>query len=259
MEINWFTFVAQIVNFLVLVAILQRFLYRPVIRAMDHREQMIEDRLAAAEQKQQSAQQLMADCQHQRQVLIEQREMLQQQIRVEVEQQRQALLQTARQEVEAVQQRWRMALQRQRTDFLQELRHRILKQIQITLRMIFQDMADVDLERQIIKRFLKDLEALSVVELQTFRQAIATNASPEPLVIYTTFEIPEAEREQIIRVIQLQQLGSGRPAFARADHLICGVELRTSGCKLAWSIENYLDNLDEALTQVFDEEAEIAL
>ena len=37
MQIDWITVSAHIVNFLILVWLLKRFLYRPVIRAMDRR------------------------------------------------------------------------------------------------------------------------------------------------------------------------------------------------------------------------------
>jgi F-type H+-transporting ATPase subunit b len=53
--IDWFTVCAQIVNFLVLVALLKHFLYGPILRAMDAREQTIADRLAEAEQRRHAA------------------------------------------------------------------------------------------------------------------------------------------------------------------------------------------------------------
>jgi len=48
MEINWFTVIAQIVNFLILVWLLKRFLYKPVLKAIAEREQKIASRLDAA-------------------------------------------------------------------------------------------------------------------------------------------------------------------------------------------------------------------
>ena len=47
MQIDWLTVAAQIVNFLVLVWLLQRFLYRPIVSAMAERENRIETRLTA--------------------------------------------------------------------------------------------------------------------------------------------------------------------------------------------------------------------
>ena len=51
MLIDWFTVVAQIVNFLILVALLKHFLYGPLVRAIDAREERIAARLAEAERK----------------------------------------------------------------------------------------------------------------------------------------------------------------------------------------------------------------
>ena len=48
MGIDGFTFFAQIVNFLILIGLLWRFAYRPIIRAMDQRESSIRDRIATA-------------------------------------------------------------------------------------------------------------------------------------------------------------------------------------------------------------------
>ena len=38
MLVNWFTVFAQIVNFIILIYLLKRFLYGPIIRAMEERE-----------------------------------------------------------------------------------------------------------------------------------------------------------------------------------------------------------------------------
>lgn len=49
MLIDWFTVAAQAVNFLVLVWLLKRFLYKPILGAMDAREQRIASQLRQAE------------------------------------------------------------------------------------------------------------------------------------------------------------------------------------------------------------------
>ena len=57
MLINWFTVIAQIVNFLILVFLLKYFLYDRIVKAMDEREQRIQLRLKEAEEKKQEADQ----------------------------------------------------------------------------------------------------------------------------------------------------------------------------------------------------------
>ena len=52
MELSWPTFILEIVNFLVLVWILKRFLYKPILQAIGQRKALIEKNLADAEARQ---------------------------------------------------------------------------------------------------------------------------------------------------------------------------------------------------------------
>ena len=56
MSIDWVTVLAQIANFLVLLWLLKRFLYRPILDGIDAREAEIAKRIAAAAEAQHAAQ-----------------------------------------------------------------------------------------------------------------------------------------------------------------------------------------------------------
>ena len=56
MLIDWFTVIAQVVNFLILVWLLKRFLYRPILNAIDAREKRIAAKIADADAKEAEAQ-----------------------------------------------------------------------------------------------------------------------------------------------------------------------------------------------------------
>ena len=56
MLIDWFTFGAQALNFVVLVWLLKRFLYQPVLDAIDAREALIAKQIADAQATKQDAQ-----------------------------------------------------------------------------------------------------------------------------------------------------------------------------------------------------------
>src|SRR5574343_2081822 len=58
MQFDWTTFVLEMLNFLVLVWILQRFLYKPVLSMLDARQQRIKDESARAAQLQNEAEAL---------------------------------------------------------------------------------------------------------------------------------------------------------------------------------------------------------
>src|ERR1700722_5731095 len=56
MQIDWFTVAAQILNFLVFMWLLKRFLYKPILDAIAAREKNIADQLADANTKKAEAQ-----------------------------------------------------------------------------------------------------------------------------------------------------------------------------------------------------------
>ena len=57
MSIDWFTFAAQIVNFLILVGLLRYFLYGPIVRTMQDRERRVTQKLSDAETARAAAEQ----------------------------------------------------------------------------------------------------------------------------------------------------------------------------------------------------------
>ena len=261
MEINWFTFFAQIVNFSILVYVLQRLLYKPVIKAMERREKTIRDRLESAEQKKQEAKQENIHYQEMQAKFADQQAELLATAMLEVEQTRQRLFQEVEDESTSERSEWKASLQRQKSTFLQELRHRTVQQLQISLRLVLKDLAETTLEYQIAKAFLKKLrnlseEALAVLISTLTKQSEDGNGIS--LTVVSAFDLPEEIRVEIGNVLQhyfnQADLGSLPLGYETQPDLICGVELRGTGYKLTWSIDSYLDNLTENLDSVLSEE-----
>ena len=122
MLINWFTVVAQIVNFLILVALLKIFLYDRIIAAMDRREQRIQSRLETAEEKRAEAERERRTYEGRRREMEAKRDEMLKSAREEAEEKREALIGAAREEAEALQKRWRESLEADQEAFLRELR-----------------------------------------------------------------------------------------------------------------------------------------
>ena len=72
MLIDWFTVTAQIVNFLILVYLLKRFLYQPIVRHMNEREEKIANRLQQASDKRAEAQRQIDEFQHKQEEIEQQ-------------------------------------------------------------------------------------------------------------------------------------------------------------------------------------------
>lgn len=260
MEINWFTLIAQIINFLILVVLLKRFLYRPILQAMEKREKTIADRLQEATEKTQEAQQEAENYRRKQQEWEAQRETLLTQFNSEVEVWKKAQLQRAREEVDRDRAKLQQVLQQQQKSFFRHLQQDACRQVSLTVRRILADLANANLEQQILETFLDYLENLNPEERQAFCTAVNSNGHteidrPESLItVQSAFDLSEVSREKIDRVVQKNLISPMRLQFQTVPDLTCGIELRTKGCKLAWSMENYLNTLEESLIKLFAEE-----
>ena len=98
MLINWFTVVAQIINFLILIWLLKRFLYKPVLKAIHDREKKIAAQLQDAEAKKTEAQKQRDEFRNKNTEFDQQRNIEWQKAVEEINNERQHLLEEARKE-----------------------------------------------------------------------------------------------------------------------------------------------------------------
>jgi F-type H+-transporting ATPase subunit b len=242
MTIDWLTVTAQIVNFLILVWLLKRFLYKPVINAMAKREARIDNRLSEAQRREQEAEDEAQDYRQRREALEQQRDAALQQAKDDAEQQRQQLLDKARQEIDAQRQQWQEELKQEQQAFIEDLkRHSAFTVANIAGRALT-DLADADLERQIIAAFL---QRLTDIDDET-RQALANDNGA--LHIHSSFELDDDSRTKISQAVH-KALGKERELeFEQSGELICGIELASEGRKLGWNVAQYMDTLENRIS-----------
>jgi len=246
--IDWFTVIAQILNFLVLVYLLKRFLYGPIIRAMDERERRIAARMEEAEKEKEDAHQEAERYQEKNREIDSQREAFLRRMKEEVEVERKELVSQARSQVDAIRANWHEAVTREKHAFLQNLRERTSKQTFDIARRALRDLANVDLEQHIVKVFVDRLRSLSDEEQAKLKESV--QQSKEGITVRSAFEIPQDMSALIVNVLQAYASGSVDVRFEASSDAICGLELIAQGRKIAWSLGDYLDALETTLADV---------
>lgn len=252
LQIDWFTFSAQVVNFLILVVLLHRFLYRPLVSAMERRRQEIERRLREGEEMKEQAQERADELEGRLAELEERREEELRRIEKEAGQRRSELMDHVRQEVEERRKRWCESLERERTAFLEELAERVAAQAVAVARRALANLADTDLERSVTARFSDRLEALEGDRRdQVVRAAVRAD---DDLVVRSAFELSEVERDRIREALAglLPEVRTIR--FETRDDMAFGVELTVGGLEIGWSLERYLGDLETEISALLDEE-----
>ncbi len=254
MLIDWFTVAAQIINFLVLIALLKYFLYGRILEAMDKREQNILSRFEEAEKSKQEAGQEAEAYRAKNREWEQQRHDMLAQAGEEVETRRQELIREARAEVGRLEARWQQAMQRQQAAFLAELRRRAALATCALSRRALSDLASAELEELVARVFLKRIRTLDETAMEALRRA-AEQAGGQ-MVVRSAFEVPATTRKAIEAALEDGLAPGLQVRFERAPELVCGIELKVHGQRLAWSLDSYLENLEEALGDAFrDQEA----
>lgn len=236
---DWFTVFAQIVNFLILVALLKHFLYGRILRAIDSRESAIKARLAEAEEKVRQAESENEGCQRRLCELQASRDEMLAQAQRDADAKRIELMEKARKEISALEARWRTDLDRERTAIFEDIRGRAAGEILSVVRRALQDLACCDLDQCATRVFLNKLAS---IESGAWKEL-----SGEQIVIRSASDLPEETRCAIEETIAKQSLRPLRIRFEKADSLGWGLELRANGRKIAWSAEGYVDALEERL------------
>ncbi|MBI4644268.1 MAG: F0F1 ATP synthase subunit B [Deltaproteobacteria bacterium] len=251
MLINWFTVAAQIVNFLILVALLKRFLYGSIVAAMTAREGKIAAQLTEARQKRQEAEQEEASLHQKSREIEDQRQEMLTEAGRQAEAHKKELFSQARQEVEQIRQKWAASLKREKETFLQNLKQRLAQEVFAISRRTLKELGNLELEQRLTEVFLDRLRQLAPEEQTAIRESVK-EAGGE-LLVTTAFELPEETREKIAAQVQDQFGRDLALRFATSGELLAGIELLTSSRKLAWSLGGFLDSLEEDLSQAFHE------
>jgi F-type H+-transporting ATPase subunit b len=251
MQLDWFTIAAQIVNFLVLVYLLKRFLYGPIVNAMDRREKRVTDRLRDAEEREAAADLRASHFERKSKGLDQRRDQLIEQAGEEAAQHRTQLIEAARREVAEAGQRWREELEREQESLLDGLRSQVAIGVAAAARRALQDLASVDLEQRIVSVFHDRLGKLDAAERLRLADAIqGSDATGEPMSVVTAFELSKDQRDALRQALE-EQLGQPvELGFSVSAELISGIELRTPDSVLAWSLDAFLGDLEEEIGAV---------
>ncbi|MDP3281893.1 MAG: DUF2934 domain-containing protein [Nitrosomonas sp.] len=245
MPIDWFTVGAQVVNFLILVWLLKRFLYHPILDALDAREKRIAKELADADAQKAEAQKERDEFQHKNAVFEQQRAALVNKATEEAKAERSRLQEEARQAADALSAKQRESMRNDVNRLNQAISRRARQEVFAIARKALMDLATTELEERLADVFTRRLEQMDKHAKKTLGDSLKTASSPA--LVRSAFDLPAAQRTAIQNALNDTFSTEVRVRFEIAPDLISGIELSTNGHKLAWSISDYLASLEKGV------------
>lgn len=252
MLIDWFTVGAQTLNFVILVWLLQHFLYKPILNAIDAREESIAAELADAAAKRAEAQTERDDFKRKNEEFDRQRATLWREATEAASAERQKLLDQARKAAADATLKQQEALRAEVRNQQRALSLRVRQEVYAIAQGALTDLAEVSLEARMVDVFVRRLLTLTGKDKDQLASALATSAGP--VIVRTTFDLPKAQRASIEAAVKEALSPQAQVAFETTPDLISGIALSAGGHKLSWNIADYLASLEQGVDDLLKEQ-----
>lgn len=243
MKINWFTVLAQAINFVVLVWLLKKFLYQPILNAIDERENKITGQLKDADNKKAAAQKEKDDFKNKNAQFDLQKKTLLNKAVEDASIKKNEIIETAKAEANTLKADMEQAAMEKEQRDTSETNKKNQQQVFAITRKALAAMATVSLEEQLASTFVKRLQASTEDEKMSFSNAF--KASLNGIMVQSGFKLAAKQQGEINDAVN-EILGTKTALqFKTTPEIISGIELYTNGYKVSWSFLAFMDSLEE--------------
>lgn len=245
MELNWTTFILEAINFLVLVWILKRFLYKPVVNAIAQRKAAIDQTLSDAKARQADAKALEEQYSNRMAEWEREKQKLRSSVVEEVNAQRAQLLKALEGSLDQ---------ERQKTKVLEERRLKELRKIaeqegialgvKFTARLL-RRCASQELEEKLVRLVLEDLPNLPKEQLQAIRAACQ-----EPgwhIKTTSAFPLSEPQRSAIMHTLTDVTQDGASVEFHEDRDLLAGLRISFGPWIVRANLQDELEFFSDAV------------
>jgi len=243
LELNWSTFVLEIINFLVLVWILKRFFYKPVLEVIARRRAGIEKTLADARKLQSDAEALQTQYRQRLADWTQERQRAREQLADEIEAERIQRLATLQSQLEQEQEKARVADARRQADAVHKAEETALMQAAGFASRLLGELAGPELEQRLLKLLLEQLSRLSDERIAALRNSCGRAA--ETIVVSSAWPLPDSQREQLRQALTAT-MGSSLPLrFEQDSALLAGLRISIGAWVVSANLQDELKSLAE--------------
>jgi F-type H+-transporting ATPase subunit b len=247
MSFSWSTFALQAINFLVLVWLLKRFLFRPVGAIIARRKEEIASAQAQAAAARTAAEQARKDFEAQKLQIESERQAILDRARAQLADERSAMVEAARADAEKLKAAALKRLEEERNLASQQV---FAQSIQIAVRIaqrLLQQFPAPCMEDLFLARVLDHLDQLSAVERA---ELLGDAAHDDHQLLVTTAAPLDSEAAEKWRAALCERFGArSRIEFSSDAELIAGAELKFPRAILRFSWRDALNQAERELAQ----------
>lgn len=243
MELSWSTFLLEIINFLVLVWILKRFLYKPVLDVIARRRAGIEKRLADAKTLHDDAEALQARYRGRLADWEQERQQAREQLVREIEEERAQRLAALQSELEQEREKTQVAEARRQADATHKTEEAALIQAGRFASRVLAQAASPELEAKLLELVIDELPQLSAERIAALHSSWGQMS--EAIVVASAFPLSDTQRQKLQKVL-IATTGSELPLHFEQDvELLAGVRITVGAWMLGANLQDELRSFAE--------------
>jgi F-type H+-transporting ATPase subunit b len=243
LELNWSTFLLEILNFLVLVWILKRFLYQPVLDVIARRRAAIENKLAEAEQLHTDADALKDQYENRLSSWQQERQQEMDKLRHEIEASRLQQLGDLKQELAQEEEKMRVAGSRKEKQLLREIEQRALHQGAEFASRLLAEAAGPELENRLFDLLLDGLSTMPADQISVLDSN--WGESPESILVSSAYALADDKRH-LLEDILTRVTGLSVPVHYEQDtELLSGLNIAIGAWVLQLNVRDELRGFTE--------------
>ena len=245
MEFSWTTFLLEIINFLVLVWILKRFLYKPLLEAIGRRKAVIDQTLADAKARQADAQALEQQYQNRLADWESEKERLRAGITEEISTQRTQMMAALEHSLKQEREKARVLEQRRLSELQSNAEESGVAQgVQFTSRLLAR-AASPELEARLVTLALEDLPLLSDEQNKALR-AVSQQAGLQ-VKVTSAFPLSLPQRDAVTQRLKDVTQDNIALEFSEDSRLLAGLRISIGPWVLRANIEDELEFFSHAV------------
>ena len=192
MSFSWSTFALQAANFIILVWLLQRFLFKPVKAIVAQRKQEISRTLEEASAQKQSAVQLKQDVEAVRSAIATERQKVLDEARAILSAEREKTIEEARRDADKVRQQALTRLEQERADAIEKLFDRTMRFATSIAERLLRDIAVTSIEQQFLGRVIDYLDKMPTEQ----RAKLLPRDDASNLAVTTAHALDKREQDE---------------------------------------------------------------
>ena len=243
MELNWSTFILEIINFLVLVWILKRFLYKPVLEMIARRQASIDKTLADAKQLHEDAERLQQQYEGRLADWDQERKQAREKLAEELHADRERKLEELKTSLKQERERAAVAEERRLADAHQEMEDTALAHGAKLASHLLRQAAGPELESRLIELAIEELSKLTEEKLKALRSSHGKMS--EGISISSAYPMPAEQQHRLQKVLN-SVVGKDTPLrFEQDSNLLAGVCINIGAWQLSLNLRDELKGFTE--------------